>query len=82
MSLTATNLQEIRNIFKEELEPVKGQLQALTNDIKEIYTMIAELQKRSGLDNDFSKLSIENKILKLHSQLKQAANQAGVVLPS
>jgi hypothetical protein len=47
MSLSSTDLSEIRSIFKEELrqelEPIKGGLEALSNDVKEIYTMIADL---------------------------------------
>jgi hypothetical protein len=82
MALTYNDLQEIRKIVEETVSPIKGDLEALSNDIKEIYGMIADLQKSQKPDKDFSKLSIENKILKLHSQLIEAAKQAGVTLPS
>ena len=44
MSLTSTDLTDIRGILKEELRPVQGELEALSNDIKEIYSMISDLQ--------------------------------------
>lgn len=58
MSLTASDLLEIRSIFKEELtrelEPIMEQLQALTNDIKEIYGMItAAAQFNASLGETF-----------------------------
>lgn len=34
MSLSASDLLEIRNIVKEEVEPVRGDIKALTNDIE------------------------------------------------
>ncbi len=36
MSLSSTDLLEIRNVFKKELALIKGELEALRNDIKEI----------------------------------------------
>lgn len=43
--------------------------------------MITELQK-SPKNTSFQKLNLENKILKLHADLVEAAKQAGVNLPS
>ena len=65
MSLTATDLQEIRNIIKsaldqqtdEDIKPLRNEIQALRNDIKEIYDMLAELQKGST-DNQFEKMTL------------------------
>lgn len=94
MILTSDDLQSIREIIKnevgsivrgsvrEELVPVLNELEALRNDINEIYDMIADLQKSSKSDKSFKKLSLEEKILKMHSELVEAANQAGVKLPS
>jgi ABC-type phosphate transport system auxiliary subunit len=86
MSLSGTDLLEIRSIFKEELreelQPIKGELEALSNDIKEIYEMISDLQKNAAGDKSFEKLSLEKKILQLHKQLTNAAKQAGINLPS
>jgi hypothetical protein len=45
MSLTYDDLQEIRKVVEETVNPIKGELRALGNDIKEIYDMIASLQK-------------------------------------
>ncbi|HJQ08259.1 MAG TPA: hypothetical protein VJ836_02120 [Candidatus Saccharimonadales bacterium] len=93
MNLTNDDLQAIRDIIKdevsgivrstvkEELHPIGGELEALRNDIKEIYDMIASIQKSPDTET-LQKLSLEEKILKLHSELVEAANQAGITLPS
>ncbi len=81
MSLTSSDLQEIRNIIKEEIQPVQGELHALRNDIKEIYDMIAQIQSEPIITKEFDKLSIEKKILTLNSKLVSAAKQAGITLP-
>ena len=81
MSLTYTDLQEIRKIVEETVHPIKGELEALRSDIKEIYGMLADLQK-SPNGESFQKLNLEKKILKLHSEIVEAAKQAGVILPS
>jgi cell shape-determining protein MreC len=82
MSLTYDDLQAIRKIIEETVDPIKGELKALGNDIKEIYDMIANLQKTPSSESSFRKLNLEKKILKLHSELVEAAKQAGVTLPS
>ena len=82
MSLTSDDLQAIRKIVEETVSPIKGDLQALGNDIKEIYDMITDLQKGSLGKEPSSKLGIEQKLLKLHADLIEAAKQAGVTLPS
>lgn len=41
MSLTYKDLQEIRKIVEEMVQPITGELEALKNDIKEIHGMIA-----------------------------------------
>ncbi len=38
MSLTSTDLADIRGILKEELRPLQGELEVL-NDIKKIYSI-------------------------------------------
>lgn len=82
MSLSYDDLQEIRKIVEETVNPIKGDLEALSNDIKEIYGMIANIQRSTSPSKSFEKLSIEAKILKLHFELIEAAKQAGVNLPS
>lgn len=93
MSLTNDDLQAIREIIKdevsasvrntvkEEIRPIHGELEALRNDIKEIYDMLAELQNKSLPDKQLQKLSLEEKLLKLNTELLAAAKQAGVTLP-
>ena len=41
MSLTSSDLQQIRNLFEEYLRPIEGRLEALENDVKDIYHMIS-----------------------------------------
>ena len=90
MSLTTDDLAQIRNIVesaisaqtKEFIVPLQNEIEALRNDIKEIYDMIAELQKSNESSDHLKKLTVEEKILKIHSELIEAAKQAGVVLPS
>ena len=88
MSLTHSDLQKIRTIVEEVVSPLSGEIQALTNDIKEIYDMIADLQKEvidimKNLlpDKLLEKLTIEQKLLKLNTELLAAAKQVGVSLP-
>jgi hypothetical protein len=81
MSLTSTDLADIRGILKEELEPIQGELKALGNDIKDIYQMIFDLQNKTLPNKQYQKLSVEQKLLKLNSDLLMAAKQAGVRLP-
>lgn len=90
MSLTTNDLDEIRNIIEsslakqsqEVIKPIQGELEALGNDIKEIYEMIADIQKNSKSRQSFQKLSLEEKLLNLHTDLVEAAKQAGVTLPN
>ncbi len=81
MSLTFDDLQAIRKIVEETVDPLKGEIEALSNDIKEIYEMLADPQKASTTDT-FKKSSLEEKILRLHAELVEAAKQANVTLPS
>jgi len=90
MSLTASDLDQIRNIVESALtrqtdtaiKSIQGEIEVLRNDIAEIYNMIADLQKGSIVDKTFQKLTVEKKLLRLHSELVEAARQAGVSLPS
>jgi ABC-type phosphate transport system auxiliary subunit len=82
MGLSYDDLQAIRTIVEETVNPLRGDIEALSNDIKDIYEMIDDLQKAIGVNGSFEKLSIEKKILRLHAELVEAAKQAGVSLPS
>lgn len=81
MSLTQSDLQQIEAIFDRKLEPIFGELKALREDIKEIYSMLSELQSGIITDKDFKKRSLEEKLLTLNAELLAAAKQAGIVLP-
>lgn len=81
MSLSYEDLQAIRKIVEETVDPIKGELEALGNDIKEIYNMLSRVQK-SPDSIHIQRPSLEEKILKLHAELIEAAKQAGVTLPS
>lgn len=41
MSLSFNDLQAIRTIVREEIEPMESDIEAFKNDIKEIYMMLA-----------------------------------------
>jgi len=82
MSLSYEDLQSIRKVVEETIHPVRGDIEALGNDVKEIYEMLAELQKKPEGSESFNKLNIEKKLLKLHAELIEAAKQAGITLPS
>lgn len=89
MSLTQSDLREIRTIVQSVvqstveplIEPLANEIKALRNDIKEIYDMIAELQKSAITDEEFKKRTLEEKLLTLNAELLAAAKQAGISLP-
>ena len=85
MSLTTTDLEEIRNIVRSsisvELKPIKDELDMIRNDIKEIYFMISNLQHSTITDKEFKKLSLKKKLLALNAELISAAKQANITLP-
>ena len=74
MSLTQDDLQQIRSIIREEIEP-------LENDIKEIYFMLRDFMRANDNNQPFSKLNLEKQLLHINKELIQAAKQAGVSLP-
>lgn len=89
MSLTSNDLNEVRNIIEsalakqndEAINPIQGEVEALRNDIKDIYEMLAEIQNSSTPDVTFQKMSIEQKLFKLNTELLAAAKQIGISLP-
>ena len=74
MSLTQDDLQQIRSIIREEIEP-------LENDIKEIYFMLRDFMRANDNNQPFSKLNLEKQLLHINKELIQAAKQTGVSLP-
>lgn len=81
MSLTKSDLQEIRSVVQDVVAPLQSEIHALRNDIKEIYDLISELQSTSVTDKEFKKRSLEEKLLTLNAELLAAAKQAGITLP-
>lgn len=81
MGLTQNDLQEIRSIVQAAVDPLANEIKALRNDIKEIYDMIADLQKSAITDEEFQKRTLEEKLLTLNAELLAAAKQAGISLP-
>lgn len=88
MSLTQNDLQEIRSVVQSVVAPVEqkldilaGKVEALENDVKEIYEMLAEMHGDQQSTNKFLKLSLENKILKTYKDIVLTAKQAGITLP-
>ena len=85
MSLTANDLLEIRTVVREEVNEavstIDGKLKAIENDVKEIYKMISGLQHSGITKPSFKKLTIENKLLRLNTELIEAAKQVGITLP-
>jgi ABC-type cobalamin/Fe3+-siderophores transport system ATPase subunit len=85
MSLTQSDLQEIRTIVRDEVTravtPLEGRLEALENDIKEIYTMLKDLQGSAITDKNFRKLSLKKRLLTINAELLATAKDAGVTLP-
>jgi len=95
MSLTTEDLTQIRSIFREETKPVQSEIEALHNDIKEIYDELAAIKRgikqiNNGLDNierkvlpdkEFARLTTEEKLLRINTELLTAAKELGVELP-
>ncbi len=97
MSLTEEDLQQLRLAIREEatsvidvklreyVAPLSGEIQALRNDIKEIYDMLADINKRTGnkpvLDSAFSDLSDKEQLLRLNDILLSTAKRLHIELP-
>jgi len=81
MSLTQSDLLQIRSIIEDVVRPLNDEIQALRNDIKEIYDMIAALQSVAITDKEFKKRTLEEKLLTINTELLAAAKQAGITLP-
>jgi hypothetical protein len=61
---------------------LSGKIEAIENDVKEIYAMINKLQTLSLAEKKFAKLSLEQKILKTHARIVIMAKEAGIKLPT
>ena len=66
-------------VLNMSMDELSGRVEALENDIKEIYIMLANQTQIT--DKKFAKFSLEEKLLKLNAELISTAKQAGIVLP-
>jgi Skp family chaperone for outer membrane proteins len=64
MALSSSDILEIRNVIKEELQPVIGKLEAIRNDIEEIYDTLADLRHSAITDRKFQRLSVKKNYLR------------------
>lgn len=79
MALTNDDKQWIKGAIADGV--VEGRLQALTNDIKEIYDVIYGKPNKSFMSTSFAKMSSKEKLLVINEELLKMAKDAGVVLP-
>jgi|GEM_PF-1302486 len=80
MNLTAIDLSQIRTIHQEGNASLEGKADSLEADVKEIYYMIAKMEQ-SGPSKKFNKLTVEQKVRSVYSDLQTTAIEAGVTLP-
>lgn len=66
---------------KKTRESLEGRVEALESDVKDIYLMLADLQKAQLPDMQFKKLNLEQKLLKINAELLATAKEAGISLP-
>ena len=78
VSTLKTEMREV----KQTLHTMDGRMEALENDVKELYGMVADLQRAKKENQKFNKLPLEKKILQTHADLLLVAKEAGVVLPN
>ena len=74
-------LQSDMREVKATLHSLDDRVQLLEVDVKEIYHMIADLQKQNTTTAGFAKLPLEKKILKAYADIVAMAKEAGVSLP-
>lgn len=71
--------QDIHGV-KDRLDTLEWQVEALTNDIKEIYAVIYKKPNRTLVSKNFEKLSTEDKITIMHEELLKIAKHENVTL--
>lgn len=70
---------EVRTV-KERLDTVEWQIEALTNDIKELYAAVYKTPNRSLVSESFRRLSDEDKIMIMHEELLKIAKKKRITL--
>lgn len=66
---------------KERLGTVEWQIEALTNDIKELYAAIYKKPNPALISESFSKLNDEDKLLIMNDELLKMAKKLKISLP-
>jgi hypothetical protein len=61
------------------LDMLEDKIISLENDLKELYKMVSDQSKQ---DKKYSKLTLEQKFIKMHNEFQLLAKQAGIILPS
>lgn len=64
-----------------QLQTLTDKVSMLDDDVKALYGLLEAYQQASPGDKVFAKLSLEKKLLKLHTELLETAKQAGISLP-
>ena len=87
ITMNTEGRETTRSIVSAELQPVKeslarleGTVEALENDIKDIYGMVSDLQAAVFPRGRGKKQTLEDKIRQAHSDVLLVAKQAGVSL--
>jgi hypothetical protein len=66
---------------KDSLGRLEGRVEAVEADIKELYAMVSA-QRPTYAGKKLAKLSMEQKVLQMHAEVKLLAQGAGVTLPN
>lgn len=64
-----------------EISSIDGRLEALENDIKDIYQMLKDMKGSTISDKDFSKLPPKERVLRLNAELLRVAKDLKITLP-
>lgn len=75
-----TALEAEMHTVKERLGTVEWQIEALTNDIKELYAAVYKTPNRSLVSESFRRLSDEDKIMIMHEELLKIAKKKQITL--
>lgn len=59
MSLTNDDLLAVRKINQEEIAGIEGKVDALQNDVKDIYYMLAKMEKSTRSNKKFDTFTLE-----------------------
>ncbi|MEJ0072991.1 MAG: hypothetical protein WDN27_02810 [Candidatus Saccharibacteria bacterium] len=81
--------EEAKSIVSDELIPIRLRLdtmshkvEALYNDVKDIYHMISDLQKTNRRVASFAKKDLEKKLVETYKELLAIAKREGIKLPT